>query len=167
MPTPLEDRGRHASKKQKAAAALFNSAGATRMTSMMTEPIPSLVERLLKRADFHRQIANRGSSGSSEALADCHLLAAAAQELERFRAAAAKELEQLKADRIPERECFWLIERMTSPPLYMDEHSGLTNDAWAAKRFKTEREAQDYWRVMTGFRRTEYRVIQHMFVNRE
>lgn len=68
---------------------------------------------------------------------------------------------------LPEREAFWLIERNISPPQYISHNSaGWHSDVWQAQRFKTEREAHDYWRMMAEMDRHQFRVIEHVFINK-
>lgn len=66
---------------------------------------------------------------------------------------------------VPEREAFWLIERSVSPSQYVSLNSaGWHHDVWQARRFKTEREAHDEWRMMPG--RDQFKIIEHMFINK-
>lgn len=71
--------------------------------------------------------------------------------------------------RVPDRETFWLVERINvSPPQYISLSSaGWHSDVWRARRFGTEREAHDYWRAMGEIDRMQFRVIEHMFINKE
>lgn len=69
---------------------------------------------------------------------------------------------------VPDRECFWLVERNTVPPQYVSHNSaGWHDDVWQARRFDTEREAHDYWRMMGETDRRQFKAIEHMFINRE
>lgn len=98
-----------------------------------------------------------------------HVDGACAQEKEWCRKmnAAADRIEELegKKGRLPDRECFWLVERKVSPPQYVGPGAGWTDDAWRATRFNTERAAHDHWRTMNIFR-DESRVVEHMFINK-
>lgn len=68
---------------------------------------------------------------------------------------------------VPDRECFWLVERNVSPPQYVSTNTaGWHSDPWQARRFKTEREAHDYWRLMGEIDRPQFKVIEHMFLNK-
>ena len=68
---------------------------------------------------------------------------------------------------VPDRESFWLVERINvSPPQYVSLNSaGWHDDVWQARRFKTEREAHDYWRMM-GPDREQFRPVEHLFINK-
>lgn len=69
--------------------------------------------------------------------------------------------------RVPDRECFWLVERNVSPPQYVSLNSaGWHPDVWVARRFNTEREAHDYWRLMGETDRQQFKVVEHMFINK-
>lgn len=69
--------------------------------------------------------------------------------------------------RVPDRECFWLVERNVSPPQYVSSNSaGWHSDPWQAVRFKTERAAHDFWRLMGESDRPQFKVIEHMFLNK-
>ena len=68
---------------------------------------------------------------------------------------------------LPDRECFWLVERLVSPPQYVSMNSaGWHSDPWQARRFNTERDAHDYWRMMGDIYRPQFKVIEHMFLNK-
>ena len=68
-------------------------------------------------------------------------------------------------DLLPDREAFWLIERTVQPPQYITEGDDLTSDAWRARRFRSEREAHDHWRLLRSWR-DECKVIAHVFINK-
>lgn len=69
--------------------------------------------------------------------------------------------------RVPDRETFWLVERSTAPPQYVSlASSGWCHDVWRARRFQTERAAHDYWRLMGEIDRPQFRVVEHLFINR-
>lgn len=69
--------------------------------------------------------------------------------------------------RVPDEECFWLVERNVSPPQYVSTNSaGWHSDPWQAVRFKTARAAHDYWRLMGESDRPQFKVIEHMFLNK-
>lgn len=68
---------------------------------------------------------------------------------------------------VPNNETHWLLERNTSPPQYISSSSsGWNPDVWMARRFVTEREAHDYWRMMGEPDRKQFKVIEHTFVNK-
>ena len=68
---------------------------------------------------------------------------------------------------IPDRETFWLVERNISPPQYVSLNSaGWHHDVWQARRFNSEREAHDYWRTMGEINRPQFKVVEHMFINK-
>lgn len=81
---------------------------------------------------------------------------------------AATRIEELegKNGRLPDRECFWLLERNVQPPQYLTDGRDLDSDPWRAMRFKTERGAHDYWRTMQGPFRDQCRPVEHMFLNK-
>lgn len=68
--------------------------------------------------------------------------------------------------RLPDRECFWLIERKVSPPQYIREWNDLTMDPFRARRWTTERAAHDHWRTMNCPWRDECSVVEHVFINK-
>lgn len=68
--------------------------------------------------------------------------------------------------RVPDREAFWLVERKVQPSQYVGAIAQWTTDPWVARRFDTEREAHDYWRLMSIFR-DESAVVEHMFLNKQ
>lgn len=69
------------------------------------------------------------------------------------------------AGRVPDRETYWLVERKVSPPQYVGAIAQWTTDPWMARRFDTEREAYDHWRLMPIFR-DESQVVEHLFINK-
>lgn len=78
-----------------------------------------------------------------------------------------RELEAQKAGAVPDRETFWLVERNLTPPQYVSHNSaGWHSDPWQARRFRTEREAHDYWRLMGEIDRQQFKVVEHLFINK-
>ncbi|MDE2096527.1 MAG: hypothetical protein KGL39_04715 [Patescibacteria group bacterium] len=68
---------------------------------------------------------------------------------------------------VPARETFWLVERNVTPPQYVSHaSSGWGSDVWRARRFQTERQAHDYWRSMGEIDRPQFKVVEHMFINK-
>ena len=68
---------------------------------------------------------------------------------------------------VDEREAFWLVERNVSPPQYISDNSaGWHSDVWQATRFMSERDAHDYWRSMTEGDRRQFKVVEHLFINK-
>lgn len=85
--------------------------------------------------------------------------------------AAADELDRLHAifdhRRVPDREVFWLIERVGHGQYVQDRSTrpGLTSDAWRSARFDTEKDAHGFWLCLITLR-DECKPVEHMFVNK-
>lgn len=71
--------------------------------------------------------------------------------------------------RLPERETFWLIERIGHGQWIKDHGYGpnfaLTNDVWHAHRYGTECDAHDRWRYLTAEDRRQYKLTEHIFIH--
>jgi hypothetical protein len=69
--------------------------------------------------------------------------------------------------RVPDRETYWLVERIGHQQYVKDrsELPALTNDPWRAARFATEREAHEFRLRLTTLR-DECKPIEHMFINK-
>jgi hypothetical protein len=69
--------------------------------------------------------------------------------------------------RVPDREVFWLVERIGHGQYVQDrsERPSLTPDPWRAARFATEVEAHDFWLRLISLR-DECKPVEHLFVNK-
>lgn len=75
------------------------------------------------------------------------------------------------ADPVPERETYWLVERVGTG-LYVKHGtvggntSDLTDDAWKAEKFKNERAAFNFVRLCESPWAKELKPTEHMFINK-
>lgn len=126
----------------------------------MSEPIERL-RRIRAELTGHVQTANGPGVGHRSLN---HIMASALTAIE-------DELARMtlwgrRSSPVPDKECFWLLERNTTPPQYVSLNSaGWHHDVWMARRFLTERDAHDYWRLMGETDRPQFKVVEHMFIN--
>ena len=120
--------------------------------------IPDTLDEALERAEGY---AKREYSGPPHPL-NAAVLVAVIRELIALRS------NTLQSGAVPDREAFWLVERTTvSPPQYVSmSSSGWHSDVWRARRFRNEREAHDYWRMMGETDRQQFKVVEHLFINK-
>lgn len=71
-----------------------------------------------------------------------------------------------QAGRVPDREAFWLVERMGTGLYVKRGPSDLTDNVWHAHRFANEREAFDYARLSEAPWAKDLHATEHVFINK-
>lgn len=125
------------------------------MTDMKTDPVRAAL------AEIIGMIAQRRTDYDA-----CHCTVCQMRDI--AEAALATPSPVAPSGAVPDRETFWLAERIGHEQ-YAKDHSelpALTGDAWRAVRFDTEKQAFDFILRMASSLRDEMRAIEHMFINK-